>query len=442
MNDALIPPNRGRGLVTRLAQGIAANALGKVYVTAIQLISVPALVAAWGIEDYGVWLMLSTIPTYLALSDFGFSQAATADMTMKIARGERESALITFQSLWCLIVIVGVVLVTLVGALLFGFTQFPDAAPWIADHAALVFVLTCYAIVAQVTRVVLTGFHSSGHYALGTAVYDMLCFIEGLVVIGAAMLGGHHFECALMLLAGRTATGAILYTTLRQRVMLMRLGTKHARIDELRRLLRPAIGAMAIPFSLALTVQGMVLVVGTVLMPAAVATFSAVRTLSRVAVQVVSLFGRASMPEISAATARGETEGLTKILHGNLAALAMILVPAALILALSGPQIVQLWTGGKIQPDRVFVALMAVGMVVHAIWMLATQILLAVNGHGRAAALAIIVSPAAIAAAIPAAQVFGLPGVAAALIVGDLVLAAAAAVLISGSVYRASRTGG
>jgi O-antigen/teichoic acid export membrane protein len=440
MTEAAVQGPAPDGLRGRLVRGVAANALGKIYVTVIQLVSVPALVSAWGVEDYGVWLMLSTIPTYLALSDFGFSQAATADMTMKVARGDREGALVTFQSLWCLVAIVGAALVALAGGLLFGAARFRDAAPWIADHAAVLFVLTGYAVAAQGTRVLLTGFHSSGYYALGTAVYDTFCFVEGLLVIAAAMFGSHHMHCALVLLAGRIATGTLLYTTLRQRVPWIDLGAAHARTGELQRLLRPALGAMAIPLSLALNVQGMVLVVGAVLSPAAVAIFSAVRTLSRVAVQVVGIFGRASMPEISAAKALGQKDGLAKILRMNLAVLAIVLLPAALVLALFGPEIVKLWTGGAIAPDAAFVALMAAGMVLHAVWMLATQMLLAVNGHGRAAVLALAVSTATIAAAVPAAQVFGLAGVAVVLLAGDVVLAAAAAGLMSGSEHRASRT--
>lgn len=433
MTDVVAAATRGR-LRDRLARGVAANALGKVYVALIQLISVPALVSAWGVEDYGVWLMLSTIPTYLALSDFGFSQAATADMTMKIARGERESALITFQSLWCLIAIVGTVLVALAGALLYGVAQFPDSAPWIADHSAVLFVLTCYAIVGQASRVVLTGFHSSGHYALGTAVNDSLSFAEGVLVILSAMLGAGHFLCGLVLLAGRIANWALLHALLKTRVPWLEVNATYTRIAELKRLLRPAMGAMAIPLSLALNVQGMVLVVGAVLSPAAVATFSAVRTLSRVAVQVVGLFGRASMPEISAATARGETEGLAKILRMNLAALAVILVPAALILALFGPEIVQLWTGGALQPESLFVALMAAGMIVHGVWMLAAQMLLAVNGHSQAASLGFVLSLFSVVASMPASAEFGLNGVAIVILFGDAIIAAIAVIfLLAGS---------
>ncbi|WP_186415247.1 lipopolysaccharide biosynthesis protein [Pannonibacter sp. P2PFMT1] len=426
--DAFAPRT---SLRKRLSRGIAANAMGKFYVAVIQLISVPALVTTWGVDDYGVWLMLSTIPTYLALSDFGFSQAATADMTMKIARGEHAAGLRTFQSLWCLVAVVGTALVALTGALLLGATILPQISPWMIAHAPVLFVLTAYAVIAQATRVVLTGFHSSGNYAYGTAAYDALCFAEGLLVIGAAIAGGHHLACALVLLVGRAATGTLLYTALKRRVGWMQLGVRHARSHELKRLLRPALGAMAIPLSVALNVQGMVLVVGAVLSPASVATFAAVRTLTRVAVQAVGVVGRASMPEISAANALEQNVGLKKILRINLAVLAAILLPAALILSLYGPEIVRLWTDGSIVPDRGFVTLMAVGMVAHAVWVFGTQMLLAVNGHVRFAVLAMGISSLSIILAIPATHLFGLIAPAVILIISDLILSVGALFALS-----------
>lgn len=424
-------------LRSRLAKGVAANALGKVYVAAMQLVSVPALVSAWGATDYGVWLMLSTVPTYLALSDFGFSQAATADMTMSIARGQRESALATFQSLWRLILGVGAMIVLLATIMLTSAEYFQFTPIWVTNHAATLWVLTCYAVAAQATRVILTGFHSSGNYALGTAIFDALTFAEGLLVIGAAVLGGQHLECALVLLVCRFATGAILYGVLQRRVGWMRLGLMHSNAVELKRLLKPAIGAMAIPFSLALNIQGMVLVVGSVLSPAAVAGFSAVRTISRVAVQFVGVFGRASMPEISAASALGQADGIKKILKMNLVVLSVTLIPAAVLLSFFGTDIVNFWTDAAIVPTNSFVALMAAGMVVQALWMLATQILLAMNMHGRAAALALLISTITILGAVPATKFLGINGAALALLAGDSVMVLCA-YLMNFRLYRNS----
>jgi hypothetical protein len=59
----------------------------QVVVIGVQILLVPILLHGWGIERYGVWLLLSSIPTYLTFSDFGFTFIAKNEMTMKVAGG-------------------------------------------------------------------------------------------------------------------------------------------------------------------------------------------------------------------------------------------------------------------------------------------------------------------------------------------------------------------
>ncbi len=82
----------------RLIGNGLANAGSIFWITVLQIVTVPVLVHAWGVNAYGVWLMITTIPTYFALSDLGFAAAATSDMTIAFARGERHRVVVTFQS--------------------------------------------------------------------------------------------------------------------------------------------------------------------------------------------------------------------------------------------------------------------------------------------------------------------------------------------------------
>src|SRR5216684_7073450 len=87
----------------RLIRGLGATALGSVVTAIVQIVSVPVFLHFWGVKLYGEWLILSAIPTYLMLSDMGFGSVAGNDMTMRVAAGDREGALETFQSTWVLI---------------------------------------------------------------------------------------------------------------------------------------------------------------------------------------------------------------------------------------------------------------------------------------------------------------------------------------------------
>ena len=103
----------------RILHGLGANAYGQLVVIVIQLAGVPILLHAWGTQLYGEWLILAAIPTYLSMTDLGFSQSAGNDMTARMARGDIAGALAVFQSLSVLVyglALAGLVLVALVAA--------------------------------------------------------------------------------------------------------------------------------------------------------------------------------------------------------------------------------------------------------------------------------------------------------------------------------------
>ena len=82
----------------RIVRSLYATGFGQAVTVLIQLAGVPLFLGAWGVAQYGQWLILSTIPAYLSMSDFGFASVAANDMTMSVARGRRDIAVKTFQS--------------------------------------------------------------------------------------------------------------------------------------------------------------------------------------------------------------------------------------------------------------------------------------------------------------------------------------------------------
>ena len=78
------------GAAGRIGRGLAANIGGMGVTLLIQLVSVPVFLAAWGVPTYGEWLVLSAVPTYVALSDLSFSSVAGNSMVMLVAQGKRD----------------------------------------------------------------------------------------------------------------------------------------------------------------------------------------------------------------------------------------------------------------------------------------------------------------------------------------------------------------
>src|SRR5664279_2149886 len=88
----------------------------------IQLVTVPVVLAAWGVPTYGEWLVLSAVPTYVALSDLSFSSVAGNSLVMLVAQGRRADAITLGRRLWSIVsVMTGIaILAAVVIARVFG----------------------------------------------------------------------------------------------------------------------------------------------------------------------------------------------------------------------------------------------------------------------------------------------------------------------------------
>jgi len=385
----------------------------------LQILSVPVLVHLWGVPAYGEWLMITTIPTYFALSDLGFSDAATSDMTIAFARGERDRVVTTFQSVLLLALVIAAIALALAIPLAFAAHAGAGSAWWRANHLTLL-LMVAYSAAALCSRIVLSAHRSTGHYASGTLIYDFLQALEGFSALAVALADRGFASAAAAYLAWRLINIIVMLVMLRRWEPWLSIGFARARRAELKRLLWPALGAMAIPTALSINIQGMILVAGAMISPVAAATLGPVRTLSRIAIQIVGVVNRSTMPEFSAAASRHDVHGLRRLLELNLLAILVVLLPGALLFGFFGSRLVARWTAESIVPSPKFVALMAAAMVFNGLWYFTSNLLLAVNAHARLSFVAAAASVVSIGLAIPLARNFGLNGLAFSILCAEL----------------------
>ncbi len=394
----------------RIASGTAANGVSLVFAAIFNLATTPALILAWGPTGYGIWVMLTAIPTYFALSDLGFATAARNTMAMTIARGERARTISVFQSLIALHLAVFAIMLAVTGLVLVFLTvwsaEFAQQYGW---SIALLSVLSCLLMFA---RVILSALLAAGHYAKGTLSYDIGAFVANMVILPGALLGADFTTCLLIQIACWLGILAALWRVLAQTVDWLRVGVGCASLSILRELLWPAVGSLAIPGALALNQQGAALIIGLTIGPAATAAFTAVRTATRLAIQAISVINRATVLELFVASARQNKPAVVRILWINVLSAAFLLTPIAILSFSFGPEIIGLWTGGAIVPASSFVVWMTIGMILHACWYFGTNLLMATNAHLSMVGVLLFTSVVTIALSWPAAHYFSLTGAA------------------------------
>lgn len=405
----------------RISAGAGANVVNLVYQIMVTGLSVPVLTGAWGVEQYGVWVMLTALPAYLALSDFGFSTAATNDIAMHVARGATDNAVRVLHSVWALNLIVAAIVIISLGLTAAGASVWLPATSLLASFGWTILLLGAYAVMSMASRTVLGVFRASGFYARGTLIYDTLQFFEGCVSLVVAWFGGGFIGAAAALLIMRLINLAALVVVLGRTVPDLPLGLTQARLETLKALLKPAAASMSIPVSLALNMQGVALVVGLIVSPVATAMLTATRTVSRVAVQVISAVNRATIPELSAASATDDVAAQRRIARINTLMLVLVAGPAAIGFGILGPWAIKIWTGGAIYPSHTVSGLLGLAMLLHCFWFFGTNLLSATNAHGRMAVGLLGASVLTIVLAMGMVRFWGLPGACIAVVVGEAV---------------------
>lgn len=368
----------------RVALGIGANLLDRFVGLGLQLAMVPILASHWGLERYGGWAMLTTVPGILVLSDLGFATAATVRMTMQIARGELEAARATMHS--ATQVVLGACLVIMAVAL-GAMAVLPDSAlltlPQTSpqDVRTAILCLAGYASLVILSGLILGVFRSNQRFAQGSLLSTVTLLLENGLVIAVVALGHGIAAGAMALLTGRFIGIFLAFAVAANLRTGVLPGVSAATPDVRRELLAPALAAMAIPLAHALLLQGTVVALGFAAGSAAIPAFLAARTLSRIGLQAAQTLAIPIMPAFGASSARGETRSVRRMFATILFVTGAIALGNAFILATFGDAIIDIWSNNKIQASTNLILLIAISAFFSSIWNPLSNLLLAVNKH-------------------------------------------------------------
>jgi O-antigen/teichoic acid export membrane protein len=369
-----------------LSGGIAANAYAQAVQVVIQIVAVPVLAAHWGLSAYGIWLMLFTVPSYLALSDFGFASAAANHMTVSVARGDRNAAIDTFQATRVTVLCIALLIFGICTAAVYGLSDRYLASVQEVTHGhsrQVVLLLTGYGLLSLQNGVTMAGFRSTGFYGFSTFILANIQLAEFLTAVTVVALDGGIGAAALAYFSVRLIGSAALAIALKHKVPWLPAMARPSSLSSVRMLVSPAIATMALPAAQALFLQGTVLVVGWAAGSSAVPAFTAVRTLSRLAIQLTSVVNHAIMPEFTVAVARLDHSRKARLAFLSVITSAIVLVPLFLVVVPGGKLIIRLWTHGTIQPTFGLILAMAIVMVINGFWHPISILILALNRHAH-----------------------------------------------------------
>jgi O-antigen/teichoic acid export membrane protein len=401
---------------------LGANVFGRVLNIAIQVLSTAIFLRTWGVNLYGQWLIVTAIPVYLTSADLGFSAAAANEMTIQAGRGNLGAAEAVFRSCLGLVllasglVIAGAFLLLEVWPIPF---DLPGAQIAAGDMRTILLLLIFSVALSLPGELFAGAYRVGGRLALSVMTTNAFIALEFALSMFALIVFRTPLAVAVAIVSARilrsVGTAILLRFVLRWPASFL----PDFSLAAMRRLFAPALGFASFPISRALGNQGLILVVGQALGPAAVVVFSSGRTACRFVSTLSELFVNSVFSEISTAYGQGRTDMLRRLQRvTSQSALWLGLAAGAAIIAAKDP-IAAVWLKGRVHFTYAVLVPLVIAEIAASVYRINLVILTAANRHVGTAVVYLVQSILVVVTAWILTPILGVPGACLALATGE-----------------------
>jgi len=396
---------------SRVIRGSLAQLYNQAVTIGVQVLSVPVLLHNWGADLYGAWLVLAAIPTYMTLADLGFAQIAANEMTVKVGAGDRSAALEAFQSITLLVALV--IPVAILASALIAFLvpvsdifKLTDVPSETVQTVLVIFSLQF--AVSLFYGVVGAGLRANGELAKMISVTATSRLLEQTAVLVVAVTGQGMILASSAMLLVRVGTTYFAAADLLRNARWLSFGKQHARWSIVKRLFFPSAAYTSYTLGNLVNIQGTTLIVGALFGPAAVASFSVMRTLARLGPTASNIVSNSLEPEYSFIYGSGNLEKHRALVRYHAYATAAITLAYLAGMWLFAHRIIHVWTSDRILPIEPLLMLIAGACACEMVWSSGQAPLVSINRHKAASTLYFLSSILSMPIMYISAEIFGL----------------------------------
>ncbi len=327
----------------------------------VQVVGIPLFLKHWGIDYYGEWIILFTIPGYIAVSDLGLGTAATTEMSMMAEKGESAKIEYLLRNSFWFIVIFGSIPFILLAISVF-------ILPWyewlgfvkidLYEFRYSFLLLIAYVYISIFLSLPINYYRVEKKYYRERFISTVFKLIEFGTIAFCLYMGYGAFAVAAAFLFWRIALLAFVLIDLNRISKIFKLLPFSTDIKEVQGILKPGLSLIGFFLGQSLMSQGIVTVIGITLGSSMVVVFNTIRILINLVKQLIGTLNQAIFAEFS--YAKGSENGYllyTLFMVGLFINLCVSLV-SCLLLWGWGQEIIKWWTGQQIVVDRVFLNLM------------------------------------------------------------------------------------
>lgn len=409
----------------RLISNFAANLFAIACTAGVQLGSVPIFLSFWSKERYGEWILISSIPTYLALAEAGFATTAGNEIGMAVAEGKMERARCSLHTAWGFIVAVSILVLGLASIASF-------AVPWtkwlglcaleVGEVRWVMLLLSVYTVAGLLYSILGAVYRAGYKNARIGFLTNTGRLIEFAAMAASVTMSQSMITLSRNMLATRVAMALVVYLDSRRISPTLNLGLEAFSAKELKRTWQPSVLFMAMSLGNALYLQGMTLLVGIRLGAGAVVVFNTTRTLTRIIVQFVTLIKHSTFIEFAYLFGSGEFREARR-LNGLVFEISWVVsVTSAFVVYLLAPLVMSAWTNRSVEIDHALLSILLLSAVLNSIWFIFSGLLQGVNRHERLGIFYLFATSVSFLIGMLLIRPFGLAGVAWAMVGCEMLL--------------------
>ena len=368
----------------RLRKGVYVQGTSQFVNLVIRLSEVPLFLGYWGTERYGEWLILTAIPTYLAIGDGGFANAACREMAIKSGAGDQHGVLVVFQSTFILLIVSSVmILFVAIGVMwlypIDGYFTFNTLK--IPEIETVLIILLLHVLVGFQGGLINGGFWVAGRYPFGLLLDMVIQLSEFSGLALALIFGAGPIGAATGYLAGRFFGTGLLWIGQCHVSPWLQYGYDYASFAVVRRLIKPALASLAFPIGNAMNIQGLRILVGLTLGPANVAVFTTIRTLSRLIMQPRAILSVVVEPEMAVTHGKFDADLMQALFLRSCQLALWGCAVGVLILFATAEWIFPIWTNSHITLSWSVLCVLVAAAMFNVIWFSALIPVYATNRH-------------------------------------------------------------
>ncbi len=389
----------------------------------IPIISVPVFIKIIGVQNYGEWILINSIVFYFTYVDLGLNRILANSMTIDVAAGKINTALRNFQKASTFILIISFLFI-LFDLLLFFWDYisiFVNSDFLGAETTKMIFFyLVLNAIITLNFTYLEAVFRSSDNFSYGTYLISSIDLFSRLILLGV-LLFSEDLVLSVFIMSAISLSGFLITIILLKKKCIW-LKIKLLVPDKIffKEFLKPSLSYFFYEMGNSLNMQGLNIVVGTMLGPLTLSIFSTIRTMVNSVKTFVNLISHAYWPEFSRVFGRKDYPSSKKLLNQAFKINMYGTIILILFFFIFGKDIYLIWLNHSLEFNNLFFILLLINLVTYSLWDTNLYFLIASNKHSLCGIIFIVFSFLLVISSIFTIKQFGIEIIPAFTIITDI----------------------